>query len=148
MDNIDRKIVRILQENSKTQYHKISDKLKLAPSTIHFRIKKMLKEGIIERFSAVLNPEKAGYPSTAWIGLSADPRKMDAVAKKLARFDEVQLVCTATGDHDLLIQVIARNEKDLWRFINKRIKTMAGLNKGYDVSTFLDVYKRTSIIKL
>jgi DNA-binding Lrp family transcriptional regulator len=148
MDEIDKQILQILQDNCKVNYQKIASKLKLAASTVHARVKKMLQLGVIKHFSAIVEPEKAGYSTTAWIGLSADPRKMEEVAKKLAAFDEIQIVCTASGAHDLLVQAVARNDKELWRFINKKIKTMPGIEKDFDVSSFLDVYKRSSIISL
>ena len=148
MDEIDKKVLNELQQDDKLQYKKIADKLKIAASTVHARVKKMVDSGIIERFSAIVDPEKVGYNTTSWIGLNVDPKKMDEVANKLTQFEEVQLVCTASGDHDLLVKTIAKNDKELWRFINKKIKTLDGIEKKFDVSSFLDVYKRSNMIKL
>ncbi|MBA7688053.1 hypothetical protein ES703_96529 [subsurface metagenome] len=44
---------------------------------------------------------------------------MNEIARKLAKYDEVQLVVTSTGDHDIILQIIEENEKELWRFINE-----------------------------
>ncbi|PIN70470.1 hypothetical protein COV93_01360 [Candidatus Woesearchaeota archaeon CG11_big_fil_rev_8_21_14_0_20_43_8] len=146
MDDIDKGILRVIQEDTRTGYQEIAKRLSIAPSTVHFRIKKLINMGVIERFSAILNLEKMGYMTIAWIGLSCDPDKIDSVADILASFDQIQMVCTASGDHDLLIQIVAKNEKDLWRFINKNIKTISGVEKDFDVSCFLDVYKKTNSI--
>ncbi|RLI76173.1 Lrp/AsnC family transcriptional regulator [Archaeoglobales archaeon] len=146
MDEIDKKILQILQENCRIQYHKIAERLGIAPSTVHFRVKRMVENGIIKSFSAIVDPEKVGYETIAWIGLSVDPRKIDEIAKKLASYDEVQIVATSTGDHDIILQAIARNEKDLWRFVNNKIKVIKGVRKDFHVSTFLDIYKRTHVI--
>lgn len=148
MDEIDKKILQILQENDKVRYQEIGKKLKIGASTVHYRIKKLSENGVIKSFSAIIDPKVVGYDTTAWLGLSVDPTKMDEIAQRLAEYDEVQIVTTATGDHDLLVQIIARGEKELWRFINENIKPMEGVEKDFDVSTFLDEYKRTHIIKL
>lgn len=148
MDEIDKKILQILQENDKVRYHEIGKKLNIGASTVHYRIKKLSENGVIKSFSAIIDPKVVGYDTTAWLGLSVDPTKMDEIAQKLAKYDEVQIVTTATGDHDLLVQIIARDEKELWRFINENIKPMEGVEKDFDVSTFLDEYKRSHIIKL
>ena len=148
MDAIDRQILNILQEDDKTPYAKISEKLGIGISTVHFRIKRLMGKGVIRAFSATVDPEGVGYRSQAWIGLSVDPLKMQEIAKLLAQYDEVQLVATSTGDHDMVVQVMAKDEKDLWRFINEKIKPKPGIEKHFHVSSFLDIYKQTHAIKL
>jgi len=148
MDEIDKKILNILQKNDKTQYQKIAEQLNLGASTVHYRIKKLMKNGIITNFSAIIDPERVGYTTTAVIGLNVDPLKMHDIARHLTTHNEVQVVTTSSGDHDLIIEVLAKDGKHLWRFINEHIKTIEGVEKKIHVSTFLDVYKRTSIINL
>jgi DNA-binding Lrp family transcriptional regulator len=148
MDDIDKKILNILQRNDKTQYQKIAEQLNLGASTVHYRIKKLMKNGIITNFSAIIDPERVGYTTTAVIGLNVDPLKMHEIARQLTSYNEVQIVTTSSGDHDLIIEVLAKDGKHLWRFINEHIKTIDGVEKKIHVSTFLDVYKRTSMIDL
>lgn len=148
MDAIDKQILNILQEDDRTPYAKISERLGIGISTVHFRIKRLLGHGIIRGFSINVNPEAVGYRSQAWIGLSVDPLKMQEVAKLLAQYDEVQIIATSTGDHDMVVQLMAKDEKDLWRFINEKIKPMDGVEKHFHVSSFLDIYKQTHAIKL
>ena len=148
MDEIDRMILNILQMNNKTPFHKIAKQLKIGSSTVHYRIQKMVENGVIENFSAIVNPEKIGYKMTAIVGLSVDQRKIDKIAKKIASFEEAQVVAETSGDHDLIVQVISKSQEDLWRFIKKNIITINGVGKNYDVSIFLDVVKRTHIIEL
>ena len=148
MDDIDKKILNILQENDKTQYQVIAEELGLGASTIHYRIKKLISQGIITSFSAIIDPEKIGYATTAVLGLNVDPLKMHEIALALTAFDEVQVVTTSSGDHDIILQILAKDGKHLWRFINEHIKPMDGVEKKIHVSTFLDVYKRTTMIKI
>ena len=147
MDQIDKKILQILQEDDKVQYQKIAEELGIGASTVHYRIKKLLKNKTIKSFSANVDPEKVGYTTTAVLGVNVDPLKMDEIAKKLSSYDEVQIVATSSGDHDIIVQIIARDGKHLWHFINDKIKTIEGVEKKLHVSSFLDIYKRTNMIK-
>lgn len=148
IDETDKKILNILQQNDKISYRELAQKLKLATSTIHNRVKKMIEEEIIKQFGAVVDPAKIGYNTIAIIGLSVDPMKMDDIAQKIASYDEIQLVAISSGEHDIVAQVIARDEKELWNFINFKIKTLNGIKPQIHVSSFLDVYKSTKAIEI
>jgi Lrp/AsnC family transcriptional regulator for asnA, asnC and gidA len=141
MDDIDKKILNILQNNFRISYKDLGKKVNMAASSVHNRVQKMLDEGIIKKEDTIINPMKAGFDTIAMLGLSIDPLKMDEVAEKISTLDEVQLVGTTTGDHDIIARVIARNEKSLWRFINEKIKTIDGVKPQMDVSSFIDLYK-------
>jgi Lrp/AsnC family transcriptional regulator for asnA, asnC and gidA len=148
IDETDKKILNIIQENDKIPYRELAGKLKLAASTIHNRITKMIEEEIIKQFGAVVDPEKIGYNTIALVGLSVDPVKMSEIAEKIASFDETQLVAISSGDHDIITQIIAKDEKSLWNFINVKIKTINGIKPQIHVSNFLDIYKSTQSIKI
>jgi Lrp/AsnC family transcriptional regulator for asnA, asnC and gidA len=148
MDDIDKKILNILQENDKTQYQRIAKELNLGASTVHYRIKKLIQNNFIISFSAIIDPEKVGYSTSAVIGLNVDPLKMHDIARQLTTYNEVQLVTTSSGDHDIIINVLAKDGKHLWRFINENIKPIDGVEKKIHVSTYLDIYKRTNRINL
>ncbi len=147
MDNTDKKILDILQDNDKLSYYKIAKILNMAASTVHSRVKKMEKNGIIKSFSAIIEPAKVGYNTMAIIGLTVDAGKMSKVAQKISSYKEVQILSTSTGDHDLIALVIAKDEKSLWRFVNQRIKTLDGIKSRMDVSSFIDIYKNSHVIK-
>lgn len=148
MDEIDKKLLNLLQQNDKIAFHELKKKLKMAASTLHHRVKKLEKMGVIKSFSAIIDPEKIGYKTTAWLGLSLDPHKIKEVALKISKFKEVQLVAISSGDHDMVVQIIAQNQNDLWNFINNNIKTIDGVLKEMDVSSFLEIYKSTHLIEL
>ncbi len=148
MDDIDKKILNFLQEDDKASYSFMSEQLGISLSTVHFRVKKLVQSGIIKGFHAKVDGAKVGYPVTAWLGLSVDPRKMESVGQELAQLPEVQLVATCTGTHDMVVQIVAGSAEDVWRFLNEYIKTHDGIGKDFDVSTFLDVYKNTNTTPL
>ena len=141
MDDIDKKILNILQNNFRISYKDLGKKVKMAASSVHNRVQKMLDEEIIKKEDTIINPMKAGFDTIAILGLTIDPLKLDYVAEKITTLSEVQLVGTTTGDHDIIARVIAKDEKSLWRFINEKIKTIDGVKPKMDISSFIDIYK-------
>lgn len=141
MDEIDRQILNILQDNFRISYKDLGKKIGMAASSVHNRVQKMLDNGIIKKEDTIINPMKVGFEAVALIGLSVEPLKMNEVAKKIASYDEVMLIATTTGDHDIIARVIARDEKHLWRFINEKIKPIEGVKPRMDVSSFIDIFK-------
>jgi len=148
LDKHDKRILNLLQKNFKISYKELSDQVGLAASTIHTRVQNMVKEGIIREFDTIICPLKVGYDSVAILGLSVDPHKINDIAEKIKSYDCVQLVATSTGDHDIMVQLYAKNEKELWRFINEKIKTIEGVKSQMDVSSFIDIYKMTYKVEL
>ncbi len=141
MDEIDRQILNILQDNFRISYKDLGKKIGMAASSVHNRVQKMLDNGIIKKEDTIISPMKVGFEAIALIGLSVEPLKMNEVAKKIASYDEVMLIATTTGDHDIIARVIARDEKHLWRFINEKIKPIEGVKPRMDVSSFIDIFK-------
>ncbi|MFX1260186.1 MAG: Lrp/AsnC family transcriptional regulator [Promethearchaeota archaeon] len=140
MDDLDLQIIKKLQENAKLSYQQIAKMLKTPTSTIHFRVQKMIEEKIIVKFTSIIDIGKLGYETVGWVGLSIDPLKTEEMAKKIASFSEVRMVTTTGGTHNIVIQILAKDEKELWNFIRENIQTIEGI-KEIDVSSSLKVYK-------
>ena len=147
-DDIDKKILDLIQIDDKTSYKEIHKKLGKAASSIHSRVRKMKEDGIIKSFSAIVDPGKVGYETTAIIGLSIDPLKIGEIAEKISTYPETMLVAVTTGDHDIAVTIISENEKTLWNFINEKIKPVIGVNGRMDVSSLLRVNKNTHVLDM
>jgi Lrp/AsnC family transcriptional regulator for asnA, asnC and gidA len=144
LDDKDKEILNILQENYRISYQELSRRIGLAASTIHNRVQNLINSGIIKRFDTLIDPLMVGFKTIAIIGLSVDPLKMEQVAQKISSFNNVQLVATTTGNHDMVARIIAKNEKELWKFINQEIKVIDGIKaEEMDVSSFIEIYKMT-----
>ncbi|UCC18500.1 MAG: Lrp/AsnC family transcriptional regulator [Promethearchaeota archaeon] len=143
-DEKDKEILNYLQENYRISYKDLSNKVNLAASTIHNRVQNMIKEGIIKKFDTLVDPFKVGYKSIAILGLSVNPMRLEEVAKKLTEYDDIQFVASSTGEYNLLVKIIAIDEKNLWRFINDEIKILEGIKSPIHVSSFIDIFKMTN----
>ncbi|TFG22229.1 MAG: response regulator [Promethearchaeota archaeon] len=148
LDEYDKKILNLMQEDCRISYSKLHKKVNLAASTIHSRVQNMIKKGIIKKFNAMVDPFKVGYESVAIIGMSVDPSKIDEIAKKIALYDEVQFLATSTGDHNIIVKIVKKDDTDLWTFINEKIKTIDGVSPRLDISRFIEVFKMDPKINL
>jgi DNA-binding Lrp family transcriptional regulator len=75
-----------------------------------------------------------------WVNLIIDPLKTDDIANKIASFEQVRMVSVTGGTYNLVIQIISKNEKELWNFIQENVQTIDGVQK-LDVSSSLKIYK-------
>jgi Lrp/AsnC family transcriptional regulator for asnA, asnC and gidA len=140
MDDLDLQIIKYLEEDGRISYNKLAKKLNTPSSTIHFRIKKLIEEKIIVRFSSIINIGKLGYETVGWVGITIDSLKTDEVSGILASFEEVRIVVATGGAHNIVVQILAKNERELWNFIRENIQTIEGV-KDIDVTSALKVFK-------
>ena len=128
MDKLDLNVIEILSKNSRTPFLQIAKKLKVSESTIRKRVSNLEKNGVIKKYSLVVDTNRIGYENIALIGVDASPEKYLDVAKKLAEFDEIRYVASSTGDHMFMLEVWARNGDGL-RAVSDKIKGLDGVTR-------------------
>jgi DNA-binding Lrp family transcriptional regulator len=129
LDDLDWQILQILQENAKWTYTEIGNKLDVAHSTVYDRIRRMEEHGIIKRYKAVLDLEKAGMQQiTALMTIHTDPKESEHIASKLAEFPEV-LEVSSSFSEELVInaKVVAQDQAKLHSFIAQSIAPLPGV---------------------
>ncbi len=108
IDNTDKAILQILQEDSRLKLRQIQEKLKhdfnieVTHSTVGRRIKDMEKEGVIQSYTVTLNPKffEIAYPICFFI--ETNPKKdVEAIAKELENFEELIYIHHLAGDFQL-----------------------------------------------
>ncbi len=129
LDDLDWKILQALRENAKQTYSETGRLLNVAHSTVYERIKKMEEHGIIEKYMAVVNLERAGMKHiTAVMTIITDPKESEKVAEKLSKFNNVLEVYTSLSEELLIIaKVIAGDQSELHSFIAQSVAPMPGV---------------------
>lgn len=129
LDDLDWRILQVLQENAKQTYMETGRHLQVAHSTVHDRIKKMEEQGIIEKYTAIVNLEKAGAKYIiAIMTVFTDPKESENVAKRLSKFEEILEVFTSLSEELLIIaKVIAENQEKLHSFIAHSVAPLPGV---------------------
>ncbi|MEM2995284.1 MAG: Lrp/AsnC family transcriptional regulator [Candidatus Bathyarchaeia archaeon] len=129
LDAVDYKILEALQEDSKQTYTAIGKRLGIAHSTVYERIKRMEQYGIIKKYTAVIDAEKAGAKNiTAIMTVYTDPKESEKVAEKLCEAPQVLEVYTSLSEELLIIaKVLAENQESLHNFIANSVAPLPGV---------------------
>ena len=128
VDELDLKILALLQENSRLSYREIARELKVAVGTVYNRVKRMEEEGIIKGFAPVLDYEKLGFGLTAVIGIKAQGRKIMEIEREIARKNQVIIVYDITGEFDIVVVAKFKDRADMNRFV-KWLLSLDGVEK-------------------
>ncbi|MGQ9679279.1 MAG: Lrp/AsnC family transcriptional regulator [Candidatus Bathyarchaeia archaeon] len=155
LDDFDRKILKLLQKDSKISAKEIGDLIKRPITTVYARIKRLEDAGIIKNYRAIVDAVKVGKTTTAFILTSITYRTPGVdetldqrqIAREVARFPEVQEVHIITGDWDLLIKAKAENVAAIGNFVVDKLRTVKGIEKTLTCMVF-DTVKETLEVQL
>ena len=128
MDKLNLSIIEILSKNSRTSFMEIARKLKVSESTIRKRVSSLENNGVIKKYSLVVDTNKIGFGDIALVGIDVVPEKYLDVAKKLTEFSEIKYVASSTGDHMFMLEVWARNGEEL-RALSDKLKGIDGITR-------------------
>ncbi len=123
VDETDLKILKILEEDSKTNYREIASRLNIAIGTVSNRINNLKERGIIKKFTIDIDTAAIGYEVTAIILIQIDGKFIHEVEEKLAENSNVYAIYDTTGDWDSIIAVKFRKVLDLNKFLKDLNKT-------------------------
>jgi Lrp/AsnC family transcriptional regulator for asnA, asnC and gidA len=129
VDEKDLKILEILREDSSIPFTEIARRLRLSESTVRKRVSSMVEEGVIRRFTVVLEPSKVGYNTVAIVGIDVEPSMLLEVAQRLSEIPEAKYVATSTGDHMIMAEIWARDGKELSRILSEKVGRIEGITK-------------------
>ena len=132
MDEIDRKILRLLQDNCRLSITDIGGKVGLSASACHRRISLLEKDGVIENYTARLNGEKLGYNMTFYVEVSLESQSdavLSAFEKAALGRPEVLECYLTTGEADYLIKVAAPDTKSYERIYKRTIAALPHVSR-------------------
>ena len=119
MDSIDKKILDLLQDNGRITVKEITQTISLTAPAVSERIRRMEKEGIIEGYTALINPQKIGRSVHALINVSIQPQDRENLLNLVEQEPLVVECYHVTGDYSYLIKVDAHEIDDLEKLIIK-----------------------------
>ena len=128
LDEIDIKLLEILQENCKLNFTQIGQQLDIAESTVRYRIERLEKRGIITNYIALINPRMVGLTITAIMMIKLNPQKIQEISPKLAKFRELRHLFRTTGQYDMISVVNARDITHLNKLMGE-IKQIDGVHE-------------------
>ncbi len=119
MDKIDRKLLKLLQENARYSLKQLSERVYLSSPAVAARIEKLEEEGIITGYHADVSFDKMGYHITAFINLEMAPKQKAAFLPFITAVPNVIECNTVSGNYTMLMKVSFPSTSDLDVFIGQ-----------------------------
>ena len=141
MDELDRRIIKLLQVDGRASNAKIAREVGVSEGTVRRRLRHLIQGDVI-KVIAVPNLEEMGYGTAALVGIQADPGHIDEVADAIAALEEAHYVAISTGAYDIFTWVGLESPEKLGIFLRNSVGTIAGIRR---TETFvnLSIKKRT-----
>ena len=118
LDEIDKKILDFLVENTRTPFTEIANQMRISAGTVHVRVKKMEDAGIILGSSLVINYKKLNYNFTTYVGiLLSKSNKTQEVLKILEGIPNVTELSVTSGKYNIFCKIRAKDTDDAKRII-------------------------------
>jgi len=122
LDSLDKKILKLISEDARIPFLEVARECNLSGAAIHQRIQKLTNMGVIKGSQFIINPEKVGYETCAFIGIYLkEPQTFNEVVEKLKMMPEVVECHFTTSVYDLFIKVFAHSNEELLNFIHKKL---------------------------
>lgn len=149
MDRIDKKILELLQSNSRMSNQELADKISLSPSPCLRRVNQLEEEGYINKYVALLNPEKVGLSLTIIIlvGLTNhDPKLMKNFEKIMEASPEVlQCYLIAGQSADYMLRVVVPSLNEYQTFLLKKLTQINGVNSVHSSFVVRNIIEKTEL---
>lgn len=142
LDALDKKILRLVAGNARVPFLEVARSCNVSGAAIHQRIQKLTKLGVLKGSQFIVDPDKVGFETCAYIGLYLkNPEDYDHVVEALKKIPEVVECHTTTGGMDLFIKLYAFNNHHLMHIIHDKLQPL-GLSRSETVISFSQEFER------
>ena len=142
LDSLDEKILQMIASNARIPFLEVARACRVSGAAIHQRIQKLVKLGVLKGSQYILDPEKIGYDTCAYMGLFLkDPSDFDRVVAALEQIPEVVECHYTTGDYDMFIKIYARNNNHMLSIIHDKLQPL-GLQRTETIISFHEAFSR------
>lgn len=136
LDRLDRQILKLISDDARIPFLEVARACNVSGAAIHQRIQKLMATGILKGSQFIIDPEKIGYETCAYIGLNLkNPEQFDEVVKSLQNIPEVVECHYTTGNYDLFIKIYAKNNHHLLNIIHDQLQPL-GLARSESIISF------------
>ena len=140
IDDLDLTILSELSEDAAISVPKLSKKIKVNPSVVYSRIKRLIKQKLIERFTIVVNDHELGYGVKALTGINMDSKQRDNVIDELFKITGVREIAEVTGRFDILVTMYAKSLDEMHQIVSDKIGRIDGVLSS---ESFIEMKTRT-----
>ncbi|MFD5224122.1 Lrp/AsnC family transcriptional regulator [Microbacterium sp. NPDC058342] len=139
LDEIDRKLIAILQKDGRRSFKDISEETGIPASSVRYRVQRLEETGTLQ-IVGVANPLRIGFDRLAMIGLKCEMGKARDVCEALSKLPETSYVVLTTGPYDVMVEVVCRDVAHYTELLHDRLPKQDGI-VGAETFFVLEAYK-------
>lgn len=148
LDEIDLRILRVLQKNGRITHSDLSEQVNLSPSACHRRVQRLEQDRVIRDYVALLDTRAAQRGTTVFVEISLSGQAdelLDAFEKAVAKVPDVLECHLMAGSADYLLKVVARDSEEFARIHRQRLARLPGVLKMQSSFALKTVCKTTAL---
>ena len=149
LDAIDKKILELVQNDSKKTTKELSIKLNLSVTAVYERIRKLEREGIIDKYVAIVNKSKVekGFLVFCHLKLIQHSREyIQIFEKEVAQLSEVVECYHVSGDYDYILKIVVKDMEAYRQFLINKLTSLSHIGSTHSTFMIGEVKNSTSFI--
>jgi Lrp/AsnC family transcriptional regulator, regulator for asnA, asnC and gidA len=146
-DKLDLQIISEMIKDASVSYKALGKKLFVSAGTIHVRMKKLQRLGVITGSKYHINLRKIGYDITAFIGIYLEKSSLyDVVAKELKKIPEIVRLNYTTGNYAMFAELVSRDMEHLRRVLHDQLQYVKGIERTETLISLDESFNRSAEI--
>jgi Lrp/AsnC family transcriptional regulator, regulator for asnA, asnC and gidA len=126
LDDLDKAIIKCLQQDGRRPYAQIGRELKVPEATVRQRAERLISRGIVQ-IVGVTDPLAMGFQQPALIGLKVEAGRLEEISQQIGALDEVTYLVVTAGRYDLVCEVVCEDNDHLLRVLTERFAEIKGI---------------------
>jgi Lrp/AsnC family transcriptional regulator, regulator for asnA, asnC and gidA len=143
IDTLDRKILAIIKKNARTPFLEVGRACDVSGAAVHQRVQRLIKEGIIAGAEFVLDPNKVGYHTCAYMGIFLEKASLyKDVVKTLEEIPEIVECHYTTGGYSIFIKIYAKTNEHLRNILTEKLQSIQGIARTETFISLEESFRR------
>lgn len=147
LDDVNLKVIHMLSKDSSRSFVEIAKQIGISDATVHFRVRRLIAEGVIRRFTISVDNNLLGYDHLAFIGINIEPGFADEITKGLLEIDEVLEIHEMHGIFDIIAKIRAKDFDQMRDIVVNKIRKLPRIIET-ELLTVLKTRKEEQIVPL
>ncbi|MFN4085811.1 MAG: Lrp/AsnC family transcriptional regulator [Spirosomataceae bacterium] len=148
LDDIDRDILKYLQEDAKLTTKELAGRLNLSPTPVYERVKRLEQEGIIRKYVALVDRDKIGKDLMVLCNIRLKEHAREAgvqFVEAIREMEEVMECLNISGDYDFMIKVVVTDMKAYQNFIMNKLASLDNIGSTQSIFVMSEIKNETAL---
>jgi len=144
IDALDEKILQLITKNARIPFLEVARACGVSGAAIHQRVQRLLNIGVVSGSEFIVNPQKLGYNTCAYMGIHLEKAKFHKqVVEALREIPEIVECHYTTGEYAIFIKVYAKDNEHLKKVLSSQIQKIPGIASTETFISLEESFKRT-----